>query len=233
MATSGSTDWSLNRDQVITAALRKLVVLPSGGVPSANQISDATDSLNALVKTLAADGMPLWKVNSTSFTVTAGVDTYNVGPSQTINCPKPIRIFQAFYTLTGSVNIPMNVYNRYDFNLLPTNNTVTGTPINFYYQPFEQTGAINLWPIPQDSTTLITFNYYSQFEDMLSSTDDFDFPNEWVLPLIYMLASLMAPEYGIPIMDRQQLQKEAEYWHQYVLSMGDEEGSIFLKPGFE
>src|ERR1043166_5352413 len=133
MATSGSTDWSLNRDQVVASALRKLAVLPSGGTPTAFQIADATDALQALVKAFQADGMPLWKISSQNFTVSDGVSSYNIGPSQTVNCPKPLRIIQALRTPSGGNNIPLNVYNRYDFNYLPSTGA-TGTPVDLYYQ---------------------------------------------------------------------------------------------------
>lgn len=230
MATSNSTDWSLNRDQVITGALRKLAVLPSGGTPSANQVSDCAASLNAIVKAFQADGMPLWKISSQSFTVVDGTSSYTVGPSQTVNCPKPLRVFQAHYTVSGGTNTPMNVYNRYDFKDLPQGSTITGTPINFYYQPLRTTGVITLWPTPDESTTSITFQYHSPYEDMDSASDDFDFPSEWMQALIYNLAWSMAPEYGIPPTDRNILMKEAEYWHAYALSMGSEEGGIFFQP---
>jgi hypothetical protein len=228
MATSNSTNWSLNRDQVITAALRKLAVLPSGGSPSANQVSDASVSLNALIKAFQADGMPLWKITSQTFTVSDGVASYAVGPSQTVNCPKPLKVLQAFATPTDGIQIPMNVYNRYDFQLLPS--TSEGTPVNFYYQPLNTTGVVSLWPTPAESTTVITFHYQSPFEDMDSATDDFDFPSEWMNPLIYNLAVLLAPEYGIPLLDRKQLEKEADSWHEYVLGLGSEEGSVYFQP---
>jgi hypothetical protein len=230
MATSSSTDWTMNRDQVITSALRKLSALPSGGTPSTAMTNDAADALNAIVKTYQADGMPLWKMSSQSFTVTSGTSSYNVGPSLTINCPKPLRVVQALYTESGGVNTPMNVYNQYDFNELPQGSNYSGTPINFYYQPLRTSGVIKLWPTPDDSTTSITFHYQSPYEDMDAAANDFDFPSEWIQPLIYALAWSLSPEYGIPISDRVQLQKEAMYWHDYVLSMGSEEGSIFLQP---
>jgi len=229
MATSNSTDWSLNRDQVITAALRKLAVLPSGGTPTTAQVNDATDALQALVKAFQADGMPLWKISSQTFTVVDGTNSYTVGPSQTINCPKPLRIFQAFRTATNETNVPLNVYTRYDFNMLPEDDS-EGDPINFYYQPLRTTGTIKLWPTPDNSTTTVTFHYHSPFEDMDSASNDFDFPSEWMQALIFNLAWALAPEYGIPPMDRGLLQKEAEYWHQYALTAGGEEGSLFFMP---
>jgi hypothetical protein len=229
MATSNSTNWSLNRDQVISSALRKLGVLPSGGTPSTAQVNDATDALQALVKAFQADGMPLWKVHTTSFSTVAGTYIYSVGPSQTVDSPKPLRILQAFRILSGTPNVPLNIYTRYDFNDLPQSSSITGTPVNLYYQPLSTTGTIHLWPIP-DSVITIAFHCVSPYEDMDASSNDFDFPSEWIQALIYNLAWALAPEYGIPPLDRGILQKEAEYWHQYVLSMGTEEGSIYIQP---
>lgn len=228
MSTSNSTSWALNRNQVITSALRKLSVIPSGGTPTAFQIADATDALQALVKAFQADGMPLWKISSKTFTVTSGVSLYTVGPSQTVNIPKPLKVLQAFRQAVNDNDVSINVYNRYDFNDLSTN--ASGTVVNFYYQPLRTTGLIQLWPTPNDSTTTITFHYQSPYEDMNSATDDFDFPSEWMMALIYNLAWTLAPEYGTPPVDRGILKTEAMYWHEYALSMGGEEGSIFFTP---
>jgi hypothetical protein len=231
MPTSGSTDWTLNRDQVIKGALRKLVVIPTGGTPTANQIGDASDALNALVKVFQADGMPVWKMDTTTFTVAAGTNVYTVGVGQTVNIPKPLRVVQAQYTVSGGVNILMNVMSRYDFENLPSNNSlIRGLPVNLYYQPLNTTGVIKLWPTPIDSSTTISIGYQAPFEDMDNSTDAFDFPSEWIMPLIYNLAWVLAPEYGIPPTDRNILAQEAKYWHDYVLSMGSEEGSVTFQP---
>jgi hypothetical protein len=230
MPTSNSTDWTLNRDQVITGALRKLAVLPSGATPTASQVSDAADALNAIVKAFQADGMPLWKVSKQTFTTVAGTAAYTVGPSQTVDCPKPLRVYQAFWIPQNGTNTPLNIYNRYDFNELPQGTGYSGAPVNLYYQPLNTTGVITLWPTPSDSTTTIEFHYQSPYEDMDSSSNDFDFPSEWMQALIYNLAWAMAPEYGIPTQDRKSIAEEAQYWHQYALSMGSEEGGIFFRP---
>ena len=230
MATSGTTNWSLNRDSLITAALRKLAVLPSGGTASSAQISDAAVALNAIIKAFQADGLQLWKTTSYDFTTVAGTATYSIGTGETLDTDKPLRVIEAFYTLSGGNNTPLEVKNRYDFYILPQSSSITGTPVKLYYQPLRETGVISLWPTPVDSTTTITIHYQSQIEDMDASTDDFDFPSYWMNALIYNLAWNLAPEYGIPPQDRQMLQAEANYWHQMALSMDTEEGGIFIQP---
>lgn len=229
MATSGTTTYTQNRNEVITGALRKLAVLASGGTPDTNQISDANAALNAMVKAFHADGMPLWKIKEYTFTVTSGTSTYTIGPSQTLNTHTPLKVIQALRTQSGATSIPMNIFTHYDFNLLPSQNN-SGVPVNLYYEPLRTTGVISLWPTPNDSTTTITIVYQSPFEDMTTSTDDFDFPSYWIEALIYNLAWRLSPEYGIPLNDRNQLANEAKFFKQEALSFGTEEGSMYLQP---
>lgn len=226
-----SYSWTLNRDAAIKGALRKLGVLASGATPTTAQISDCSDSLNAIVKAFEADGMPVWAIESYTFTVTAGIQDYTIGPGKTLNTAyAPLKVLQGLYTVLNGENVPMNVYNRYDFQNLPTMND-SGTPVNLYYQPFQDyTGSIHLWPNPKDSTTTITFDYQRPFADMNLSTDNFDFPSYWLQALIYNLAWSMAPEYGMPVQDRQTLAAEAKFWKEEALSYGSEEGSIFMQP---
>lgn len=229
MATSGTTVWSLQRDEVINGALRKLAVLSGGSSAAAYEITNAAETLNAMVKGFQADGMPVWAIKKYTFTVTSGTSTYNIGNSQTINTPMPLKVLQAYRTQSTSTNIPMNVYTNYNFNLLPQTNT-SGPPVNLYYQPLAQYGVISLWPIPSDSTTTVTLVYQRPFEDMNAASDDFDFPPYWTEALIYGLAWRLAPEYGVPIQDRASMMKEAEYFHQQALAYGQEEGSIYMTP---
>jgi hypothetical protein len=228
MATSGSASWTLTRSQVITGALRKLAVLPSGGAPTTAQTSDAVDALQAIVKAFQVDGMPLWAIVSKTFTATTNVASYTIGPGATVaTLGMPLKVIQAWYTPSGGNNTPMEVIPRYDYNQLPRSAADVGTPIQLYYQPGITTGTISLWPIPNNSTTTISVDYTTPYEDMNNATDTFTFPSYWMQALIYNLAWSLSPEYGIPINDRNQLAGEAKYWHQEALSYGSEEGSFY------
>ena len=229
MSTSGTTVWSLQRDAVINGALRKLAVLSGGSSAAAYETTNAAEALNAMIKGFQADGMPVWAIKSYTMTTVSGTSAYNIGVSQTLNTPMPLKVLQAYRNQTNSVNVPMNIYTNYNYNLLPLS-TSSGVPINLYYQPLSTYGTINLWPIPSDSPTTITLVYQRPFEDMNIATDDFDFPSYWTEALIYGLAWRLAPEYGIPLQDRAAFQKEAEFFHQQALFFGQEEGSIYLSP---
>ncbi|MDE3022481.1 MAG: hypothetical protein KGI54_11550 [Pseudomonadota bacterium] len=229
MSTSGTTVWSLQRDSVINGALRKLAVLSGGSAPATYEVSNAAEALNAMIKGFQTDGMPVWAIKKYTFTVVSGTPSYTIGNGQTINTPMPLKVIQAYRNQTNSVNVPMNIYTEYNYNMLPLT-VSSGVPINLWYQPQSTYGTVNVWPQPSDSTTTITLVYQRPFEDMNSSTDDFDFPPYWTEALIYGLAARLAPEYGVPLQDRQLLTKEAEYFHQTALMYGVEEGSLYIQP---
>lgn len=230
MSTSGTSTWSLKRDAVINSALRKLSVLSGGSSPAAYEVSNAAEALNAMIKGFQADGMPVWAIKEYTFTTVAGTGTYNIGTGQTLNTPMPLKVVQAYrIEQSGAVNVPMLVYNHYDYNLLPVN-AASGEPVNIFYQPLSTYGTIKLWPTPADATTTVTLTYQRPFEDMTTATDDFDFPPYWTEALIYGLAWRLSGEYGTPVSDRQILQKEAEFFHGQALSFGTEEGSMYFMP---
>jgi len=229
MTTSGVASWTLKRDAIINGALRKLSVLSGGSTPEAYEITNAAEALNAMIKGFQADGMPVWAIKKYTFTTIATQAAYQIGNGQALDTPAPLKVLQAYRNQGVSVNVPMNIYTSYNYNMLPLQ-VSSGVPINLYYQPFAATGTINLWPIPSDTSTTITLVYQRPFEDMVASTDDVDFPSYWTEAMIYGLAWRLSPEYGIPVTDRQTLSKEAEFFHQSALMYGAEEGSMYMMP---
>lgn len=62
MASSGSYDYSIDRDGLINLAHQHIGAIGEGETCSANQITEAAKLLNMLCKLRAADGMPLWSL---------------------------------------------------------------------------------------------------------------------------------------------------------------------------
>lgn len=60
MATSGSTDFTLTRDEAIRLAFKKFGGIANGTTPTASQIQDASDNLNMMLKTLQTRGLKCW-----------------------------------------------------------------------------------------------------------------------------------------------------------------------------
>ena len=231
MTTSGNTLNQLTRNQYIEAALRKLNVIADGQTPSSENYTNATYAFNALIGEFRALGMPLWARQSYSLTPVATTQSYTFGVGQTVNTPYPVRLLQAVRVATSAgTRIPMEIVADYDFNMLPGNSS--GFPIKVTYQPKVNSGVLKLWPTPDTTAAsgcTIQLTYIRPTEYMSASTDTVDVPEEWTNPIIFGLASRLAPEWGIPLPDRQMLDRTAEQILQRVLENGQEDASVFFQ----
>jgi hypothetical protein len=229
MTTSASTNFELNRDQIIKGALRILGVLAQGETPTTDQVNEAAEALNLLVKAWMADGMPLWAIRKLDFPLTATA-TYTIGVGMTINTPKPLRIIQVFNRNINGIDIPMRIITKDEYWRLG-NKSSTGNPIQLMYDPGIHSGTIYLFPVP-DTTSIannhIHIIYQRLYEDFDSSVDTPDFPQEWLDALKFGLASRLAPEYGVPATERNLINQDMMRIKQEALNFGTEEGSLFL-----
>lgn len=234
MATSGSTTWELTRNQIISSALRKLAVLAKGQSADAEDLSNGTEALNAvLARMMVNHGMPLWARKEYTFSLTSATATYRIGAGQTINTPFPLKIHQAILVDTASDSqIEMIIGSIYDYHRLG-NIESSGQPINLYYTPQVNYGDIVVWPVPDSSAATnkdIKIIYQRPFEDFVNSTDTPDFPKEWHQAIIYDLAVALAPEYSVPLNDRKMLVEEAKIYRDEALSYGADMVSFFVQP---
>lgn len=232
MATSGVTTNQLTRNQFIEAALRTLGVLAVDQTPSSTEYTNANVKLNALVGELRAKGLRVWQRTNYTMSLTNGVSSYTIGSGQTLNTAYPLHLLQAVRIDSNqSTRIPVEIIADYDFNLLPSNSS--GVPIQVRYQPRINTGVIKVWPTPDTyaaSYVTIDLTYLRPIEYFSTSTDTADFPEEWVSAIIYGLAVRLAPEYGIPLQDRQLLIQEAERYLQIAEDHSYEDGSMYIQP---
>ena len=226
MTTSLTYSYQLTRNEIIQSALRKLGVLAEGQTPSAQNYADGMMALNTVISQLRAVGMPLWARSEYTFTPTT--NTYTIGTGMTLSTPFPVKLLQAFRTDTGA-KIPLEIVAREDFNILPTSSN--GSPIKINYQSFVNYGTVSLWPTPTSTNTAtVTLVYQRPYQYFTTSTETADFPEEWYNAIIYHLAVRLAPEWGVPLPDRQMLMQEAKMYTEDAAMVGQEDGSFFVMP---
>lgn len=231
MSTSGSTNFSTSRDQLISGALRMAGAIAQGDTPSATLVSEAAEALNMFVKAKQADGMPLWAVKKYAVTLTASIADYTIGVSATVDTPKPLKIIQAYlsYTSTG-VDVPVRIITRQEYEMLG-NKTASGYPNQVFYEPLLHTGVLHVYPVP-DATVVaactLKIIYQRPFEDFDVSADEPDFPQEYYHAIKLNLADILAPEHGLSIQERQDLSRRAQTAWAEALGFGTEEGSMYL-----
>jgi len=110
----------------------------------------------------------------------------NVVYFYTTRLGKALRIPDARRKQSGQ-EIQMIQLGRMDYLDLP-NKDSQGTPVQFYYDPKQDTGNLFIWPAPASTETLINFSYYKPLDVFDDSADRAEFPNEWVEALVMGLA---------------------------------------------
>ena len=84
-----SSVFTVNRDQIISLALRKLGVLELGSVPDSETVANASLALNLFVKQMATQGLKLWTVNELVVPLVNGQTEYVLGPCLLYTSPSP------------------------------------------------------------------------------------------------------------------------------------------------
>ncbi len=81
MATSGSTDFSVNRDDICKAALRLINVIAAEETPEADDIQNASQAMNMMVKAWAGEGIQLFTQKRATLFLQNSKTKYSLGPT--------------------------------------------------------------------------------------------------------------------------------------------------------
>jgi len=231
MTTSGISSYQLTRDEIITASVRKLGAVARGQTLDTDDITTGAQALNTLLASYRTIGMPLWARKEYPFSPTLNTSSYTIGSGQTLDTPYPVHLLEAFRVDSGGLTkIPIDIKASVDFNQLPL--TPGGPPLILNYTPQINVGTLKLWPTPDSSatTSTVTLIYQRPFEYFTVSTDTMDMPEEWYNPVIYGLAVLLAPEWGISLMDRRELKEELKTYLDMAMQTGVEDGPFSFSP---
>lgn len=81
MALSGSTDFTVNRDQIIDGAIRLLGGAANFKIETALARTEAAQAFNMLIKSLQAEGIGLWKRTEAALFLAKDGYSYSIGPT--------------------------------------------------------------------------------------------------------------------------------------------------------
>lgn len=154
MATSGTTTFSVTRNDIIQSSLRLLGVLEEGAQPTAQAIENGSMVLNMMLKDWMTDGIKLWTVTELTIPLKANQTTYTIGPSSVydVNTNKPLRLIQSFLrnvsNVTDQVAKVSLLSGGSGYTVQPTNpvdctgGTGTGAQFNLTYSGTTVTSAL-------------------------------------------------------------------------------------------
>jgi len=192
MATSGTTAFDLNIDEVIDEGYERCGLSTNSGY----DLRSARRSLNLLFAEWGNRGIHLWKVNLNEITLVNGTNEYTTASN--VN-----DVLEAYVSTTSgqtasTQDVSLTKIDRSAFAAMP-NKGSTGQPSQYYVQRLDPVPKIFLYITP-DASTYTHLKYYSinRIEDAGSYTNQADVAYRF-LPcmcagLAYYLAMKKAPQ---------------------------------------
>ena len=227
MATSGTYNFQMVGSDFLGAALRLTGRFdPYDTIPSTDLVN-VGQAFEILLKELAIEGLPLWKVQTFPVPLLQGVAAYNL--STITNSTLPQRILQSYIRDSTGNDVEITLESRYDYNLLGQKAT-QGVPNQGFYDPQLGAGSLTLYDVPQDATRTLFVVVQMQVQDMGAQTNNIDFPQEGYRMLKWCLADEIALEYDAPASKRAEIAGRALMLRKEFFADEQEQVSVFFTP---
>jgi hypothetical protein len=200
MATSGSTNHSTDRDNLIHDALIEchVIAVDETIANTDSKYVHANRVLNDMIKHWQVQGYNLFRRSRDTLTLVAAQGTdanpyqFGTGGDKTY---RPLRIENMRYLDSSGNERPMTAISRDEYDRLPDKDS-TGETTLFCYDPQRDPAKLYIWPVLKSggSGTLV-YTYQRSIEDFDADADEPDYPQEWFETLKYGLAARLAPVY--------------------------------------
>jgi len=221
MASSGTYDFNLDIDEVIQEATEMI----GGEQTLGHTPQSARRSINLLLNDWQNRGVLLWSTFTTAITVSTSTTTYDLADSVSDALIITVKA-SAAATETQLTRISYEEYN-----VLP-NKSQTGRPTQYAIKRNVNNPTIFLYPIPDNSTEILTVEAIRQLEDVnKSAAQNADIPKRFLPCLTYGLAHQLAQKRtGVTDARIAMLKLSYEETFKRAMEEDKERASIYFKP---
>ena len=231
MATSGTTDFNLEIDEIIEEALERAGI---GGARTGYHLRSARRSLNILLSEWGNRGIHLWKVKLATVPLVLGQAEYNYA-NDSSNFPNDINdVLEAYVrnntTATAPVDTTLAKIDRSTYASLP-NKLSQGTPSQYYVQR-TTSPSVFLYITPgslySGSNYQLKFYYLARIEDVGAYTNTADVAYRFIPCLTSGLAYYLSIKHSPEKTEQLRLFYEDEL--QRALTEDGQRTSLFISP---
>ena len=219
MATSGTFNFNLDIDEVIQEATEMI----GGEQTLGHTPASARRSINLMLKDWQNRGILLWSTYTTLVTVITSTTTYALSDSTLDALEVVLR--------RDGTDVQLQRISFEEYQLVP-NKTQTGRSTQFTIKRNRDNPTIFLWPIPENSTDILSIEGIRELEDVNKSADqNADMPKRFLPPLTCGLSYYLSMKTPGTEMDRiGMLKSNYEALLQTALEEDRERANLFLKP---
>ena len=231
MATSGTTDFNLEIDEIIEEALERAGI---GGARTGYHLRSARRSLNILLSEWGNRGIHLWKVKLATVPLVLGQAEYNYA-NDSSNFPNDINdVLEAYIrnntTASAPVDTTLTKIDRSTYASLP-NKLSQGTPSQYYVQR-TTSPSVFLYITPgslySGSNYQLKFYYLARIEDVGAYTNTADVVYRFIPCLTSGLAYYLSIKHSPEKTEQLRLFYEDEL--QRALTEDGQRTSVFISP---
>jgi hypothetical protein len=180
---------------LIKSSLRIIGAIASGETPSADEASDALQTLNGILGSWSNQSLLVPSKAREVFTLVAGNQVYTIGDLGTFNTTRPIKILSAAIISAGQeFELPIRVLNQQQWSEVSAK-SLLGSPTAIYAQGTYPLDTISVYPIPQAADQLIIYSM-KPLTSFASINEEIEMHVGYDRALKYNLAVELAAEYG-------------------------------------
>lgn len=241
MTTSQTYSFSPTVADIISDAMDILRIVQEGQQATPATIAKFRRGLEYILKRLSIQMVPIWSryrvivpivANRNPYTVGAGLNI-DIGPSSTVgNSRLPVNIYRIMYKYAASDGLefeltPLGRSEYWQYALKAS----SGVPNSWYYEKLLDSGNLNLYPVPDNTSTgdYLYIDVQRYLYDAGIDTNTLDMPVEWCAHLKWALASEMLCNYEQPSQRTQLIvMKVKETYDIAMLGNGDTSSIWFL-----
>lgn len=196
------SDYNFNatRTEIIERAYRIIGKLSMGENLSGEMHTQAVLALNSMVKSWQSRHVFLWTIKEFSQSLTQGVTTYSLASQD-----PPIYAIDRAYLRIDNIDRPVNVASWRQYQDIP-DKTSPGDP-SVVALDGQITPTLYVWPVPSQARTL-RYTGIVKLKDFDTQGGNPDFPVTYLEALTFGLAHKLACEYGLPIAERRELERQ-------------------------
>ena len=221
MATSGTTSFNLDIDDIIQEAYERCGMRTNSGY----DLKSARRSLNILFAEWGNRGIHLWKVELKAHLLTAGTATYSAPANA--NDILEAYISTTTSTTTATNDVSLTKISRSEYAALP-NKGNRGQPSQ-YYVDRQTTPTITLYQTPDASTyTYLKYYYLKRIEDAGAYTNQADVVFRFIPCMVAGLAYYLSMKKAPQLISGTKLVYEDEL--QRALTEDGQRTSVYITP---
>ena len=144
---------------------------------------------------------------------------------------RPTRLLDGYLNQAGSgSNTPIRIISKEEYMRFGQPQS-TGTPVQIYYDPQLPYGYVKTYPVMNTTSNTLFLEALCLFEDFAASGDNPDFPQEWLMALIWGLSYELSFQYGMTETRLAICERTRDQWVGFA---GDssQEPSVMFQPDY-